>query len=73
MSNAKSRVGALFLVVAGIIALLTMPVHRLWGILMLFLVSLAAGCIFLTVGLSEARARKSGKTHDDHEQAPTFG
>lgn len=55
MLNPKSRAGVLLLVAAAVIALLTMPVHRLWGVGMLFLVALVAGGVCLAAGFSEDR------------------
>jgi hypothetical protein len=55
MSNAKSRVGLFLLLIAAAMALLTMPVHQLWGLIMLFLVLTAAGCVFLSAGIGEAQ------------------
>ncbi|WP_147427355.1 hypothetical protein [Micromonospora globbae] len=72
MSNAKIRSGLLLLLIAAAVALLTMPVHRLWGIIMLFVVATAAGCVCLAVGLSEDRktvATDSVKAREESTQA----
>ncbi|MFJ8685643.1 hypothetical protein [Micromonospora wenchangensis] len=67
MSNSKSRSGVLLLMIAAAISLLTMPVHRLWGILMLFVVVTATGSIFLAAGLTEER-----RTNAKLERAEEF-
>ncbi|MEH0828471.1 MULTISPECIES: hypothetical protein [unclassified Micromonospora] len=71
MANSKSRSGLLLLIVAAAISLLTMPVHRLWGILMLFLAIMVTGSIFLAAGLTEERRAnaKLERAEEVHSQS----